>query len=230
MAKKFGFEQTGRNGGAIDFDESTIAARTEVVDGTRKKLLARAGFAEKQNRGPGGSRKLHLAERALQCGAFADNLLEVEFAANFFFEVKLFDGQLVFQRVDFFEGERVFDGDSDLRADRLQQFHVGRSESIDAAAGKIQGAEGVLAVDQRDAANRLQTFPAKRVDHFIRVIVELRAARQEGPARSDGAARGRIFQRNNGVRLEDALVGGEIEGVDSSWRDQEGPGWCSRDG
>src|SRR5437762_3795006 len=103
MSEEFGFEKPGGDGGAIDLDESAISARTEVVNGAREEFLAGTGLAEKKNRRAGGSGKFNLPERALQRCAFADNLLEVKLAANFFFQVELLDRELVFQRVNFLE-------------------------------------------------------------------------------------------------------------------------------
>src|SRR5206468_5742597 len=66
VTEELGFKQAGRNGGAIDFDKSTIAARAEIVDGAGEKLLAGAGFAEEEDRGAGGCGELNLGEGALQ--------------------------------------------------------------------------------------------------------------------------------------------------------------------
>ena len=115
MAEKFRFEKATGDGGAIDFDESAITARTEVVDGAREKLLAGAGFAEEKDGRARGSGKLHLGKSALEHGALANNFLEIKLAANFFLEVEFFDGQLVLERVDFLERQGVFHRDGDLR-------------------------------------------------------------------------------------------------------------------
>src|SRR5260370_39924895 len=45
VAEELGFEQTARNGGAINFNEGAIAARTEIMDGAGEELLAGGGFA-----------------------------------------------------------------------------------------------------------------------------------------------------------------------------------------
>src|SRR5215469_14505245 len=108
-------------------------------------------------------------------------------------EVELFDRQLVLQRVDFLERECVFDGDGDLRADWLKQFHVRWSKSVEAAAGKVQSPKGAVAMDERHGANRLQTFGAKNAHDFTGVMVELRAARKAWLSGGDGAAGGRVF-------------------------------------
>src|SRR5260370_26721444 len=54
MAEEFGFEKTAGNGGAIDFNEGAIAARTEIVDGAGEELFAGSGFAQEQDGGAGG--------------------------------------------------------------------------------------------------------------------------------------------------------------------------------
>ena len=102
-----------------------------------------------------------------------------------------------------------------MRSDRLKQFHVRLSESIEAAAGKVQSANGAVAMDERHGANGLQAFGAKNADDFTGVSVELSAARKARLSGDNGAAGGRVFQGYNGVRLEDVLVGREIEGVNS---------------
>ncbi len=104
MAEKLGFEQAGGNGGAIDFDEGAFAARTEIVNGAGDEFFAGAGFAEDEDGGGCRRDKLDLGESALERGAVSDDLLKIEFAANFFFEIKLFYGELVFEGVNFLEG------------------------------------------------------------------------------------------------------------------------------
>jgi len=84
MAEEFRFEQPARNGGAIDLTNVRIASRAEVVDGPGEKFLAGAGFTEEKDGRARGRGKLHLRKSALEHGAFADNFLEIEFAANFF--------------------------------------------------------------------------------------------------------------------------------------------------
>src|SRR2546425_2133685 len=214
VTEELGFEQAGRNGGAIDFDKSTIAARAEIVDGAGEKLLASAGFAEEQDSGAGGGGELNLREGALERGTLADNFLEIEFAADFLFEVELFFGELVFQGLDFLEGQRVFNGDGDLRGDGLKQFDVLLGERIEPSAGEIECAESVAVMDQRNATDGLQAFGAKGADDFRVVTVEFGAPRDQGLAGRDGAARRRGVARNQRLRLEDVPVAGKIERVD----------------
>ena len=142
MAEEFRFEKTARDSGAIDFDESAIAARAEIVNGASEELLAGAGFAEKENGGTGGCGEFELGQGALEGRALADNFFKIEFAANFFLEIELFFGELIFQRFDFLESQSVFHGDGDLRGNLLKELHILRREGIIAATGEIERAKG----------------------------------------------------------------------------------------
>ena len=51
MPKEFAFEQPGGDGGAVEFDEWPIPARTVAVNGARDEFFARAGLAEQEHRG-----------------------------------------------------------------------------------------------------------------------------------------------------------------------------------
>src|SRR5207245_3255522 len=95
VAKKFRFEQAGGNGSAVDLDESAVAARAAIVDGACKEFFAGSRFAEEQHGRSRGSGEFHLREGAFQHGALADNFLKIEFAADFFFEIEFFFGELV---------------------------------------------------------------------------------------------------------------------------------------
>ena len=74
------------------------------MDGPGKHFLAGSGFSQQEDRSGRGSGKLHLGEGAFQRRAIADDLLEIDFGANFFLKIELFLGKLVFQSVDFLEG------------------------------------------------------------------------------------------------------------------------------
>ena len=74
--------------------------RLRVVDGAGEQFLARSGFAVDQHIGIRGRDRLHVLQHAPQSGAAADNLLEIVFRADFFFEVELFFFQPVLERLD----------------------------------------------------------------------------------------------------------------------------------
>src|SRR5207249_3960774 len=130
-------------------------------------------------------------EGALERGTFADDFLEIKFAADFFFKIKFFFGKFVFQGLDFLEGESVFNGDGDLGGDRLEELDVFWSERIDLAAREIERAESMAVMNQRHATDGLQTFGAENVDDFRVKTIEFGTARDQGLAGSDGAACGR---------------------------------------
>src|SRR2546430_9554059 len=67
--------------------------------------------------------KLHLPKSTLQRGALANNFLEVEFAANLFFEIQLLNRQLVLQRVNLLERQRILHGNRDRKSTRLNSSH-----------------------------------------------------------------------------------------------------------
>src|SRR5262249_3940477 len=108
------------------------------VNGAGDEFFACASLAEDENGGSGGRGQLNLGKRSFERRAFADDLLEVEFGENFFFEVGFFLGESVLEGVDFLEGQCVFDGDGDLAADLLQEFDVLLPKGIDAPAGEVQ--------------------------------------------------------------------------------------------
>src|SRR5207253_10608661 len=197
--------------GAIDLDERALATRAEIVDGPGKDFLAGSGFSQEENGSARGSGKLHLGESAFQRTAIADDLFKIKFAADFFFKVELFLGQLVFQSVDFLECQGVFDGDGDLRADLPKQLDVLWGESIVAAAGQIERAEGAAVGDEGNAADRLDAVASQRGDDFARVAFEFCPAREERQTGGDGVARGRCVARHGDFPLDHSGADGEIE-------------------
>jgi len=81
------------------------------VDGPREQLLARARFAEKQDRRIGRCDDLHLLERPVQRGTVADDVLERLLAPNLALEVQAFLGELVLEARDLLERHGVLDRD-----------------------------------------------------------------------------------------------------------------------
>ena len=51
MSEELAFHETGRDGGAIHFDERAVAARTEIVQGAGHQFLAGSSFAVNQDSG-----------------------------------------------------------------------------------------------------------------------------------------------------------------------------------
>ena len=84
MAEKLGFKKAAGDGGAIDLDESALAARAEIVNGACDELLAGAGFTGDENGGASGSDELDLGKGTLERQALTNDFLEIELGANFF--------------------------------------------------------------------------------------------------------------------------------------------------
>ncbi len=183
------------------------------MDGARDDFFAGAGFAEDENGAAGGRDELDLSHDAANRGAVADDFFEIVGAANFFFEIELFFGEFGLERVDFFEGDGVFDGDGDLRGDLLDEFDVGGSETVGAAAGEIERAESAAAIRERDAANNLYAFGAEDANDFAGILIHFVAARNERAIFDDGAASGRRFARDGELGLDESLAAGKIERV-----------------
>src|SRR5262249_13786187 len=107
MTEEFAFEKAGRNCRAINFDKGTLAPRTEVVDGAGDQLFAGAGFAKNQDGGIRRRGEFDLSESALNGRTFADNFFKIQLAANFLFQIELFDGEFVFEGINLLEGQSV---------------------------------------------------------------------------------------------------------------------------
>src|SRR5258708_13376398 len=117
-------QKKGEDGRANYFEESASAARAQIVNGASEELLAGAGLAEEEYGGASGSGQLNLSEGALERRTLADDFLKIEFTANFLLEVKFFFGEFILESFDFLESQSVFDGNSDLRVDELQELHI----------------------------------------------------------------------------------------------------------
>ena len=78
---------------------------------------------------------------------------------------------------------------------------------------QIQGAESAAAIAEGNAADHLQALGAKETHDFAGILIEFLAARDEGAAFSDGAARWRSFARDGHFGFEQALAAGKIERV-----------------
>jgi len=155
-----------------------------------------------------------LSQGALQRGALADDFFEIEFAANFFLEIKFFLGQLVLQGVNFFERERILHGDGNLRADLLEQLEIVRSEGVHTPAGEIERAERLSMRIERNASDGLDAFAAQDFYDFAGVAIHFRAAHQQRLSGRNSVAGGRNVARNGDFLFEEILMAGKIKSVD----------------
>src|SRR6185295_16938298 len=105
MPEHLALEQSRWNRGAVQFDERALAARTQTVDCARDQFLPSSGLPINQYGGIGGRHGLDFLEHTSQGGAATDDLLEIQLAADLFFQVDLFPRQLILQFSDLVIGK-----------------------------------------------------------------------------------------------------------------------------
>src|SRR5207244_1086094 len=117
MPEHLAFEKAGGDRSAVQLDERALAPSAQIVDGARDQFLPGSGLAIDQYGRIGRRHGLDLLQQTPQGGASADNLLEVQLAADFIFQVNFFLRQPVLQLGDLTIGERVLYCDGHLVAD-----------------------------------------------------------------------------------------------------------------
>jgi hypothetical protein len=104
VAEQLALDQPCGDGRAVELDEGPVAAGAQLVEGAGDELLAGAGLAADEHGGVGGGDGFDLLQHPAQGGAPADDLVEVVFGADLFFQVDLLLVQFVLERLDLFEG------------------------------------------------------------------------------------------------------------------------------
>src|SRR5258708_19871873 len=74
MSKQFAFEQTGRNGGTVEFDKCAVLTLAVVVNSARHQLLARPRVAQQQHGRIPPSARLHPPQNLLQAWTAPDDV------------------------------------------------------------------------------------------------------------------------------------------------------------
>src|SRR3954467_2206041 len=105
VADKFGFDQLGRNRGAIQSDERPRSARTFLMNGAGNQFLAGAGFSENADAGVGDGNTIELCHDVLHGLASPDNFVFSEALAK----LKIF-GLQALKLEHVFNGEQKFVG------------------------------------------------------------------------------------------------------------------------
>jgi len=111
VAEKFGFDEFGGDGGAIQSDEGIFAARGFFVNSARDEFLAGAGFAEDTDAGFAGGDAIDLGEKFFHRGPTADELVFAEAVAElavFVFEAGEAEG-IFYGDEELVGGERLFE-------------------------------------------------------------------------------------------------------------------------
>ena len=114
MAEQFGFDQLGRNRGAIQSDEGSARARTALMQRARHQFFSRAGLAENADARFAGGHAVDLRHHAAHGFAFPDDFVFAETAFQiavlaleaaelqrvFHGEQQFFGGDWFFQKVE----------------------------------------------------------------------------------------------------------------------------------
>src|SRR5580704_623015 len=124
MSKQFTLQQTSRNGGTIQLHKRALLAPTAVVNGARDQLLACTCLPQQQDGIVAGGDRFNELQDVFQRGAVSDDVFEVHLAADFFFEIELLLGELVFELRNLAVCQRIFNGDGDLACGLCQKVDV----------------------------------------------------------------------------------------------------------
>ena len=103
------------------------------MNGTRKKFFARPCLAINHDGRIGLRNGFDCLQHAPERAAAADDLLEIVFRLNRFFEIKLFFFESVFERVNLAERKSILYSDGDMLSDLLKEFRIFFGESITVA-------------------------------------------------------------------------------------------------
>ena len=175
MAEQFALDQACRDGGAVHLHKCALAPPAQIVDGARDQLLAGAAFTLNQHGRIGRRHGLHVAQHALQRLAVAYDLLEIVPVRISSSRYSFSSSQLVFELFNLAKGQRILHRDGQFVADLRKQFDVLWREGRFAHAGDIQGAQRLVAAQQRNAYRRLQARGYQAAYDLGGVVLGIRA-------------------------------------------------------
>src|SRR5205807_3961143 len=90
MPKQLAFQQSQRDGRAIQLGENIVASGTQPVNGARDQFLPGSGFSLDQNCGFRGRHRLYLLQYLAQSGTVAQYVFKMMFCADLIAQVKSF--------------------------------------------------------------------------------------------------------------------------------------------
>src|SRR5580700_1428163 len=153
MAEYLAFQQPGWNRRAVQLDERILHTRAQIVNRAGDQLLAGAGLSADQHGGVRRRHRFHLLQHSPQRFAFADNLFEVQLAADFIFEIYLFPRQFIGKVGDLSVGHRILDCDRNRSGHLFQKAYIlGGKRFVSLHSESPQNA---VAADQGHAAGRM---------------------------------------------------------------------------
>src|ERR1051326_6167979 len=122
------------------------------MDGTRNQLLASPSLTQDKDRGIGGGDGCHLLQRHFERCALANDLLKIDFAANFIFKIELFMRELLFELANLAIGQRILNGNGDLCAELAEKDNFFLSERLFLASPEPQVSKDSAAMNHRNNA------------------------------------------------------------------------------
>src|SRR5260370_18843826 len=154
--------------------------------------------------GRGGG--FHLVQPTKQRLALPDDLLEIQLAANFIFQVQLFLGKLVSEIGDLTVGQGVLNGDRDLVCDLAQESDVIGGECILLEAAETQDTKDPVPADQR----QVNSGP-EALSHRETILLQFASTDAYGLAGSECCCGRLVFFSTRPTLADSSLVSGEIE-------------------
>src|SRR5579872_5817382 len=212
VSKQLALEQSRRNRGAVEFDESVRLAAAQIVDGARDQFLAGAGFSVNEHRRIGGRNGFDLFQDAAQGLTPADNFFKLEFAPDLVLEVQLLLRQLVFLVGNFTKGHRVVNRNRNLVGHLGEERKVVRAEGVLAARAQRKHTDNPAAPLQWDMHQRTDFKLTKPFVLYFLVRKDDGFPAMEG-ARRAGLLIGRGFEAL--LDLERSV--GKIQGVNAQF-------------
>src|SRR5262249_43192185 len=114
VPEQFALEESRRNRSAVQLHECPVLPSTVIVNCAGNEFFSCASLAEQQYCRVAGRHGLNHLEDLPERRTIANDLVEVQFAANLFFEIELLLGQLLFQLGYLAERKGILQGDRNL--------------------------------------------------------------------------------------------------------------------
>ena len=140
VTKEFGFDERGRERGAVYGNQRLVLARRESMNGLSHQFLACPGFPGDENGGIGRRDLLNGLQRFLQRGAVADQACQVERGTHLLTQIDIFLFQLILELTDLVVGREIGDRVRQVKADLFGQRQVAFGEGVPPSASDRQKA------------------------------------------------------------------------------------------
>src|SRR6266436_622988 len=148
VPKQLAFQQTCRNGRAVELDEGLRAPRAQIMNAACDQFLSRACLSINQHRRIRRRYRFHVFEDSAQRCAVSDDLGKIHFRADFIFQIQLLFGELLFQFPNLAVGKRILDGESNLVCNLGKETDIGLTEGIVPESAENQDANRAIPADQ----------------------------------------------------------------------------------